>query len=160
MLIRLNLQDVAEIVSEDPVRPHIPADWRTTNGREVYALYEDQYAEHAPPLEEGKRAIICVGYTNEIPITENELNAFSNEAWKEGQDFGDTAVFYTVWSYSRGAGREIILEAAKHIKETKGCTRFVTLSPLTEMAERFHLRNGAILLEKGKECQNFEYENV
>ena len=160
MLSRLDLQGVAEVVSEDPVRPHIPAEFRIMCGREVYALYEDQYAEHAPPLEEGKRAVICVGYTNEIPITEKQLDIFSNEAWKEGQDFGNTAVFYTVWSYSKGAGREIIIEAAKHIKETKGCTRFVTLSPLTRMAERFHLRNGAVLLNKGEECQNFEYENV
>ena len=35
--------------------------------------------------------------------------------------------------------------------------RFVTLSPLTEMAEKFHLRNGAELIYKGKTCQNFEY---
>ena len=160
MLSRLDLQEVAKEVEKDPVRPHIPADWRIMCGREVYALYEDQYAEFAKPMEEGKRAVICVGYTNEVPITEDELDAFSKEAWKEGQEFGDTAIFYTVWSYSKGAGREIILEAAKHIKETKGCSRFITLSPLTQMAERFHLRNGAILLNKGDECQNFEYENV
>jgi len=160
MLSRLDLQEVAKEVAKDPVRPHIPAEWRIMCGREVYSLYEDQYAQYAPPLEEEKRAVICVGYTNEVPITEEELDAFSKEAWKEGQDFGNTAVFYTVWSYSKGAGREIIIEAAKHIKETKGCTRFVTLSPLTQMAERFHLRNGAILLNKGNECQNFEYENV
>ena len=160
MLSRLDLQEVAKEVEKDPVRPHIPSDWRIMCGREVYALYEDQYAQYAPPLEDGKRAVICVGYTNEVPITEQELDAFSKEAWKEGQDFGNTAVFYTVWSYSKGAGREIIIEAAKHIKETKGCTRFVTLSPLTQMAERFHLRNGAVLLDKGDECQNFEYENV
>jgi hypothetical protein len=34
----------------------------------------------------------------------------------------------------------------------------VTLSPLTEMAERFHIRNGAVFLRKGTLCQNFEYE--
>jgi len=160
MLSRLNLQDVAKVVAEDPVRPHLPADWRIICGREVYALYEDQYAQYAPPLEEGKRAVICVGYTNQVPITESQLDCMSTESWSSANTTPDTAVFYTVWSYSKGAGREIILEAAKHIKETKGCTRFVTLSPLTEMAERFHLRNGAILLEKGEECQNFEYENV
>ena len=160
MLRRLNLQDVAEVVSEDPVRPHLPADWRIICGREVYALYEDQYAQYAPPLEQGVRAVICVGYTNQVPITEQQLDWMSTESWSSANTTPDTAVFYTVWSYSKGAGREIILEAAKHIKETKGCTRFVTLSPLTEMAERFHLRNGAILLEKGEECQNFEYENV
>ena len=159
MLSKLNLQDVAGIVPDDPVRPHISPEFRTMCGREVYALYEDKYAEFDDP-DDSKRAVICVGYTNEIPITEEELDAFSTEAWKEGQEFGDTAVFYTVWSYSKGAGRQIIIEAANHIKETKGCTRFVTLSPLTRMAERFHLRNGAILLNKGKECQNFEYENV
>jgi len=36
--------------------------------------------------------------------------------------------------------------------------RIVTLSPLTEMAERFHLSNGARFLRKGDSCQNFEYE--
>jgi len=160
MLSRLDLQDVAQILPDDPVRPHISADWRIMCGREVYALYEDQYAKYAPPLEEGKRAVICVGYTNRVPITESQLDWMSSESWSAEDTTPDTAVFYTVWSYSKGAGREIILEAAKHIKETKGVTRFVTLSPLTQMAERFHLRNGAVLLDKGEECQNFEYENV
>jgi len=160
MLSRLNLQDVAEVVAEDPVRPHLPADWRIMCGREVYALYEDQYAQYAPPLEEGVRAVICVGYTNQVPITEQQLDWMSTESWSSSDTIPDTAVFYTVWSYSKGAGREIILEAAKHIKETKGVTRFITLSPLTQMAERFHIRNGAVLLNKGEECQNFEYENV
>ena len=41
------------------------------------------------------------------------------------------AVFYTVWSYKKGAGREIIFEAQKEIKKTKPyIKRFVTLSPL------------------------------
>ena len=160
MLSRLDLQGVAEILPDDPVRPHISADWRIMCGREVYALYEDQYAQYAPPLEEGKRAVICVGYTNTVPITESQLDWMSSDSWSAEDTTPDTAVFYTVWSYSRGAGREIILEAAKHIKETKGVTRFVTLSPLTQMAERFHLRNGAVLLNKGDECQNFEYEDV
>ena len=160
MLSRLDLQGVAEILPDDPVRPHISAEWRIMCGREVYALYEDQYAQYAPPLEEGKRAVICVGYTNTVPITESQLDWMSSDSWSAEDTTPDTAVFYTVWSYSRGAGREIILEAAKHIKETKGVTRFVTLSPLTQMAERFHLRNGAVLLNKGDECQNFEYENV
>jgi len=160
MLSRLDLQGVAEILPDDPVRPHISAEWRIMCGREVYALYEDQYAQYAPPLEEGKRAVICVGYTNIVPITESQLDWMSSDSWSAEDTTPDTAVFYTVWSYSKGAGREIILEAAKHIKETKGVTRFVTLSPLTQMAERFHLRNGAVLLNKGEECQNFEYEDV
>ena len=71
----------------------------------------------------------------------------------------DVAVFYTVWSYKKGAGRKIVLEVAKHIKKVHtNIKRFVTLSPLTEMAERFHLRNGATLLAKHQYAQNFEYK--
>ena len=51
----------------------------------------------------------------------------------------------------------MVLETAEYLKNERGIKRFVTLSPLTEMAERFHIRNGATLLAKGNECQNFEY---
>ena len=67
----------------------------------------------------------------------------------------DTAVFYTVWSYQKGAGRQIINQAQMHLHEKFGhkIKKYVTLSPLTRVAERFHLRNGAILLQKGEKCQ-------
>lgn len=140
MLMKLEPHIVKEVVADDPVRPHIPAEWRTTGGREVYGLFEDESAEIL-------RAVICVAYTNEVPTTESEMD-----------DRGtDVAVFYTVWSYDRGAGRDIVLSVAEHIKNTTFVKRYVTLSPLTEMAERFHLRNGAELIGKYDECQNFEY---
>ena len=70
----------------------------------------------------------------------------------------DVAVFYTVWSYKKGAGREIIFEAQKEIKKSNPYVkRFVTLSPLTDMATRFHTRNGAKLIRKSHAAQNFEY---
>ena len=62
-----------------------------------------------------------------------------------------------MWSYQKGAGRTIVNAVAKEIHESERATKFVTLSPLTEMAEKFHIRNGAELLEKHKSCQNFEY---
>lgn len=133
---------------DDPVRPHIPLAWRISKGREVYALFEDQNEKDF----EGPRAIICVAYTNGIAFSEQDL---------ENTDNPNTAMFYTVWSYDKGAGREIVLETAKHIKNTRSdISRFVTLSPLTEMAERFHIRNGAVFLRKGDTCQNFEYEGT
>jgi len=47
----------------------------------------------------------------------------------------------------------------QHIEQTKPhVNRFVTLSPCTEMATRFHLKNGAVLLNKYEEFQNFEYK--
>lgn len=146
---------VDTIVKDDPVRPHLTADFRTSSHREVYALYEDKYAEQDDPSDD-IRAIICVAYTNTVPTTESELDVYSQQACQDGQR-GNIAVFYTVWSYEKGAGREIVNSVAKELNDNSRATKFVTLSPLTEMAERFHLRNGAELLEKHSSCQNFEY---
>jgi len=144
------LEQVYPLIKDDPVRQKLSADWRINNGREVYALYDDQYAEQDPVLFDGPRAVICVAYTNGIALTEKDLERTFNP---------NTAMFYTVWSYDKGAGRQIVNEVASHIKQTREeIGRFVTLSPLTEMAERFHLRNGAVFLRKGTLCQNFEYE--
>ena len=44
------------------------------------------------------------------------------------------------------------------IKKSNYLTRLVTLSPLTEMAENFHLKNGAIKLRVNEATQNFEYK--
>ncbi len=137
------------MIKDDPVRPHILVDWRLKTQRKVWVL-EDETSKEV-------RAIINVAFTNEPPITEHELDYFSQAACQDGQH-GDIAVFYTVWSYSKGAGREIIIESGKRIKkEYPHVKRMVTLSPLTEMAEKFHLRNGAKFLKKGQECQIFEY---
>ena len=40
----------------------------------------------------------------------------------------------------------------------KSVTRYVTLSPKTEMATKFHLDNGAILLSENELTLNFEYK--
>ena len=129
-------------VKDDPVRPHLPMHWRIVDGREVYTLEDDEVGV--------ARAVVCVAYTKGVAITEQELNNTTDP---------DAAMFYTVWSYDKGAGREIIFSTADVIKREKPhIKRFCTLSPLTEMAEKFHLRNGAKLLRKGETCQNFEYE--
>ena len=138
------------MISDDPVRPHLPAKWRTESERRVWVLEDDN--------DSTIRAIICVAFTEEAPITEHELDYYSQAACQDDQH-GNVAVFYTVWSYSKGAGRDIIIESGRKIKEEYPyVTRMVTLSPLTEMAEKFHLRNGAKFVRKGQKCQNFEYD--
>lgn len=133
------LEQVYALIQDDPVRPHIAADWRMRSGREVYALKDNDEIT----------AVICVAYMDEVPTCEQDMK------WPGI----DVAVFYTVWSYKKGAGRKIVLDTAQHIKKVHtNIKRFVTLSPLTEMAERFHLRNGATLLAKHKYAQNFEYK--
>ena len=142
MLKLINTDCTINYVEDDPVRPHLPMSWRITDGREVYLLEDDDAGV--------SRAILCVAYTKGVAITEEDLNNTQDP---------DTAMFYTVWSYEKGAGREIIFSTAEVIKRDKPhIKRFCTLSPLTEMAEKFHLRNGAKFLRKGETCQNFEYE--
>ena len=155
MITNIGTEVINTIIKDDPVRPHLTTDFRTSSHREVYALYEDKYAEQHFPDNDIK-AVICVAYTNEVPKDEHELDLYSQQACQDGQR-GNIAVFYTVWSYSKGAGREIVNTVAKQLHNEKRAERFITLSPLTDMAERFHLRNGAELLEKHNSCQNFEY---
>ena len=44
------------------------------------------------------------------------------------------------------------------IKKTSHLNRLVTLSPLTDMARNFHLKNGAKELQVNETSQNFEYD--
>ena len=51
----------------------------------------------------------------------------------------------------------IVKEVFKKIKKSNHLNRLVTLSPLTEMATKFHSNNGAKLLQVNESTQNFEY---
>ena len=156
MIRQLTQAQAEQYIPHDTVRPHITAEYRTTNGREMWALYEDKYAVADEPSQD-PLAIICVAYTNGVPTNELELEWFST-ASGTGRVDTTTAVFYTVWSYSQGAGQAIVNSVAQRIHQTRPeIDRWVTLSPLTRMAERFHTKNGATLIARGDTCQNFEY---
>jgi len=128
------------LLNQDPVRPHIPHTQRFGDSKDIFVLKDD---------ENKAKAITCVSYQPSIPTSESEL-------FIDGQ--ADTAVFYTIWSYVAGAGRNLIFDAVKHIKETKPeIKRFVTLSPKTEMAKNFHHKNGAITFRENQESVNYEY---
>ena len=128
------------LLNQDPVRPHIPHTQRIGDSKDIFVLRDD---------ENKAKAITCVSYQQSIPTTESEL--FLNEQ-------ADTAVFYTIWSYKAGKGRDLLLQAVKGIQEQyPSVTRFVTLSPKTELARRFHLKNGAIVFRENIETVNYEY---
>jgi|TARA_Y100000296_G_scaffold84932_1_gene119597 hypothetical protein len=135
-----NLQEVIELVKNDPVRPNIDPQWRITPPREVYYL-------EGPRLH--YTAACCMAFTNSIPISEMDLIGRIHT--------GNIAVFYTVWSKEKGMGRKILFEVLDIMKE-RNYTKFITLSPKTEMAKRFHFSNGAILLQENHESYNFEYK--
>ena len=142
------LEQVYAIVKDDPDRAPIPAAQRLQQGKDVFVLRDD---------EENITAVICIAYTNAVPKDEKDLEYYAQAASQDGQH-GSIAVAYTVWSYSKGAGREMVLQARDFIKQHRPVTRLVTLSPLTTMAERFHIRNGATLIAVHPYAQNFEYK--
>ena len=132
-------------VSEDPVRPELSLEWRLSANRKIYGLkYENEI-----------EGVICVAFTNEVPITVREMDYMSQVACQDGQQ-GNIAVAYTVWSRKRGAGTEIINKVLEYVKG-RGINRVVTLSPLTPMATHFHIRNGAKQISINDTTQNFEY---
>jgi hypothetical protein len=68
------------------------------------------------------------------------------------------AVFYTIWSYAAGAGRELIVESVKYMKSDKpNIVDYVTYSPKTELARRFHLKNGASVYRENNDSVNYKY---
>ena len=61
-------------------------------------------------------------------------------------------------SYAPGAGTELLLSAVDNIREQyPAIKRFVTLSPRTEMARRFHIKNGAVVFRENADTVNYEY---
>ena len=136
---------------EDPVRPELDNSFRTSFGRKIYGV---KYKEEI-------HAIMCFAFTNKIPKTVKELDNFSKDAFLQSalrdQKVGKIAIAYTVWSKKKGGGKLIVKEVFKMIKKSNHLNRLVTLSPLTEMATKFHLRNKAKLISVNDNTQNFEY---
>lgn len=132
------------LIGEDPVRPHIPPEKRVGENKDIFVLRD---------VEDSVRAITCVSYQNDIPLSESELFISPSQP--------EVAVFYTIWSYAPGAGRSLIYDAVNHIKQQHtNIKRFVTLSPKTELARRFHIKNGAIIYRENVESINYEYTNL
>ena len=137
---------------EDPVRPELDNVFRRSYGRKIFGVkYKNEI-----------HAVMCFAYTNQIPKSVDELDKFSHDAYLQSaqrdQKIGQIAIAYTVWSKKKGGGKLIVNEVFKKIKKSNHLNRLVTLSPLTEMAFKFHSKNGAKLVQVNETTQNFEYE--
>ena len=137
---------------EDPIRPELDNSFRTSYGRKIFGVkYKKEIC-----------AIMCFGFVNEIPKTIEELDLMSKDAHLQSalrdRNVGKIAIAYTVWSKKKGGGKLIVKEVFKKIKKSNHLNRLVTLSPLTDMARNFHLRNGAFELQVNKSSQHFEYK--
>jgi hypothetical protein len=128
---------------DDPVRPELDAEFKTAPGRGVFGLQDPDGAY---------RAFLCYARTTQVPASVEELEKYTSVK-------GRIIVPYTVWSYQKGAGREIINEIIWMVRNSDvGVDRVVTLSPQTAMAKRFHIRNKAIELRVNQSTVNFEYQ--
>ena len=131
---------ILNLIKDDPVRPEIPVDFRISENREILILMKDDKPQ----------AVVCVAYMDDIPTSCSELFKTSTAP--------STVIFYTIWSYSPGSGRDLIFKAREDIISTRpSIKRFVTLSPPTEMAKRFHLKNGATIFRQNIDTVNYEY---
>ena len=141
------LEDVTSIPDlwkdSDPVRPELSVMFKVSEGRKVFGLKG----------EDGTwKAFMCYARTFLIPKDVNELGILTDRN-------GNVIVPYTVWSNEKGAGRMIIKEVLSMVKDKNmGVDRVVTLSPKTEMARKFHLRNGAKEFRMNSTTVNFEYD--
>lgn len=140
-IIKNNNDKYFTYLKDDPVRPNIPFLNRIGENKEIFVLERDSKVA----------AITCVSYQTEVPLDEPDLFQVNN--------IPDIAIFYTIWSYAPKAGRELIFSSVEEIKKTKtNINRFVTLSPKTEMAAKFHLGNGAFIYRENKQTINYEYK--
>ena len=127
------------LLRDDPVRPHISADFRVSKNRFVMVL------ENTTP-----QSVVCVSLQEQVPRDESELGSDT--------DLPTVAVFYTIWSYQTGAGTQILFDTVEYIRKNYPLIqRFVTLSPKTRMADRFHRRNGANVFRENTDTINYEY---
>ena len=140
-------------VSEDPVRPELSLEFRQAYGRKIYGIKD----------EEGDiAAVMCFAFTHGIPKSVEEMDALSKDAAMQAVHRagvqGSVAIAYTVWAKKKGGGKHMVNEVYKMIKDSNHLNRLVTLSPLTEMARKFHLKNGAKEVQVNLTTQNFEYD--
>ncbi len=134
-------EDLQTLILDDPVRPEIPLTDRVNINSRMYVLKNGDQTQ----------AVTCVKFLSAIPAAVEDMAVLVESA--------TIAVFYTVWSYAAGAGRALIRETQQSIEtEFPEIDTYVTLSPKTDMARRFHLNNGAQELRENSTTINYIYK--
>ncbi len=138
-------ESILPFLSDDPVRPNIPHHLRLANKNKVFCYYESE--NDATP-----KAIVCTAFRDYVPTKEDDILESKNS------EKGTILTLYTIWSYASGAGRNLVFELMDYVKDSLNeIERIVTLSPKTEMARKFHMKNGAVELQENDTTINYEY---
>jgi hypothetical protein len=76
-------------IADDPVRPELDVIFRTSYGRKIFGV---KYKKEI-------RAIMCFGFTDEVPSTVKELDLMTRDAYlksvQRDQNIGQIAIAYT-----------------------------------------------------------------
>jgi hypothetical protein len=130
-----------EFIKDDPVRPEIPSEFRVSQNRYIAALIENNKPS----------SMVCISLHDFIPESVEDLFRTSSEP--------TTAVFYTIWSYAPGSAACLLRACLEDITNRYNLINtFVTLSPKTEMARKFHLKNGAVIFRENLDSVNYRYK--
>lgn len=130
-----------ECIKDDPVRPQLTKEFRTGRNKFIATILEPDNL---------LCSVVCVSLHDFIPQDVEDLEKQTDEP--------NTAIFYTIWSYKSGSGAVLLRETVNYIKQhNPKITNFITLSPKTEMAKRFHLKNGAIVFRENTNTVNYQY---
>lgn len=131
------------VVRSDPVRPHIP-DWcRCNHNSRVLVLMNDQNQI---------LSVLCVAFSDHVVTEESDLFSYKGVN-------PSIMIMYSIWSLHKGGGTAMVPEAKSWVKSAvPSVNRIITLSPLTPMARKFHVTNGAHELQVNTHTVNFEYD--
>lgn len=142
--IIVNAEDpYVKFLSDDPVRPEIPISFRCHSPDNCVFVLLGQSAE---PL-----AVLCCSFKSFVPSVGDQLTIFEYAPIRN-------AIFYSVWSYSRGSGRQIIPLAKSWIESNYShITGFYTFSPLGDVVRDFHHSLGARTFRVNESSVNYVY---
>lgn len=134
------------LLDDDPVRGWISREFRCHSPDNcVFVL-----------LREGGSvgAVLCCSFKSYVPSSDEELLKFEYAG-------AINAIFYSVWSYSRGSGREIIPLAQSWIRKNHShVENFYTYSPLGQKVREFHLSLGASVYRENEGSINYVYSSA
>ncbi|MDC0194644.1 hypothetical protein OAJ82_00085 [Alphaproteobacteria bacterium] len=84
---KTELVELNEInIKDDPIRPELSNEFRTTQGRKIFGLKFNGNIE----------GVVCVAFTTDIPSTIKELELMSVT-----EQNGKIAIAYTLWSLKK-----------------------------------------------------------
>ena len=161
MLIECTVEKHLSLIDDDPVRP---------------ALFEHNEARFHGPFRvfaevddasEEVQAVVCVVLSAFIVTEEDDLLMLANgDFFMETEDGVDVthaeptvACPYSIWSYKKGAGRQLISSLIEFVSVAYPAVgSVVTMSPKSDGALKFHTNNGAEMLSVNEDTINYLYE--